>query len=163
MNSAPPIWSIGVRANLERLNKWSKLSVLFMDINETDLASYVQRKCRNIKNRELQELVSIYGNDLGSILEWIELGSNAIQNETSLEVPILKLNANDTKLWEDLISGKRVNCKKLKDKINSLLNEYTSKLNSIVEDDPFTDTEDETTTEEESSDSEHSEEEDEKK
>ena len=138
----PPIWSVSTRSNLQRLYTWSNLILHTINASRSDLLRISERKCRQIECDKLQELITVYGNDLGSLLEWLQLGSLSLKEE--IDIPCFELKPSDEKQWSLHIKGDQSNLKKMKNVIEGLVKTYKIKLDEIVEDDPFTDTEQET-------------------
>lgn len=147
----PPIWSVSVRSNLLRLHKWCDLIVHVINASDKDLQCICDRTCKNIECHTLKELVATYGNDMGSMLTWIKLGSVLLKKD--VDIPTLTLKPTDEKNWGSYLKCNRSNLTKLKTTLESLSTAYKSKMDEIVEDDPFTDTEDETSSSSDSSDS----------
>lgn len=72
---SPPIWSLNMKANFQRLHDWCKLLHIFIyHSSEEDVERVRTRICSSLQNAELRHLLQLYGEDLGNLVHWIRDG-----------------------------------------------------------------------------------------
>jgi len=78
----PPVyWSIDPRLNSERIVEWCNSLIRFESCSEEEKKWILERKCSNLKSSSLQHLLRMWGNDLGSLKEWVHEGCKQLKIE----------------------------------------------------------------------------------
>ena len=74
-------WSIDPRLNSERIVEWCNTLIRFDSCSEEEKIWISERKCSNLKSSTLQHLLRMWGNDLGSLKEWVSEGCKQLRVE----------------------------------------------------------------------------------